>query len=122
MELMNKLEKVQAFVQKHQKVLFAIFMVTYCLFSVYNPVFAGSNDPNAAQATGASAVTSKFNSLLAIIQAIVQAIGGLVCLWGFFEVGMAMQSNEGSMQSAAFKRVGGGIIMIIAPALLSAVQ
>lgn len=71
-------------------------------------------------AGGAADVTAKFNSLKDIVTALVSSIGTIVLLWGFFEWGTSMQSTDGVMQSSAFKRIGGGLIMVLAPQLLSA--
>ncbi|MCR5545756.1 MAG: hypothetical protein K6F30_04680 [Lachnospiraceae bacterium] len=70
--------------------------------------------------TGAEAVTSSFNSLKEIVIALVSSVGTIVLLWGFFEWGTSMQSTDGVMQSSAFKRIGGGLIMVLAPQLISA--
>lgn len=69
---------------------------------------------------GAQAVTNSFNSLKEIVVALVSSIGTIVLLWGFFEWGTSMQSTDGVMQSSAFKRIGGGLIMVLAPQLISA--
>ena len=74
----------------------------------------------AGKASGASAVTSSFSSLTDIVTALVSSIGTIVLLWGFFEWGTSMQSTDGVMQSSAFKRIGGGLIMVLAPQLISA--
>lgn len=50
----------------------------------------------------------------------MSSIGEIVLLWGFLELGTSMQSQEGSMQAGAFKRVGGGIVMVLGPQLLAA--
>ena len=76
--------------------------------------------PIIANATGAQAVTSSFNSLKEIVVALVSSIGTIVLLWGFFEWGTSMQSTDGVMQSSAFKRIGGGLIMVLAPQLITA--
>ena len=77
-------------------------------------------NPEFVYASGAGQVTAKFNSLKEIVTALVSSIGTIVLLWGFFEWGTSMQSTDGVMQSSAFKRIGGGLIMVLAPQLLSA--
>lgn len=74
----------------------------------------------AGKSSGASAVTNSFSSLTDIVTALVSSIGTIVLLWGFFEWGTSMQSTDGVMQSSAFKRIGGGLIMVLAPQLISA--
>lgn len=73
-----------------------------------------------AAASGAEVVTSNFNIFTEIVKALVSSIGEIVLLWGFLELGTSMQSQEGSMQAGAFKRVGGGIVMVLGPQLLAA--
>lgn len=69
----------------------------------------------------ASEITSGIGNLRSIASAFVTAVGAIIVLWGIFEWGNAMQSNDGMMQSAAFKRIGGGLVMVIAPQLLNAI-
>ena len=68
---------------------------------------------------GAQIVTTGLESLLDIIKAFVSSVGTMVVLWGLFEWGNSMQSNDGMMQSSAFKRIGGGLVMTLGPQLLS---
>lgn len=69
-------------------------------------------------ADAGSIVTEKFEILQDIILSVVTAIGVIIALWGIFELGNAMQKHDGSAMSSAFKRIGGGLIMIVAPKLL----
>lgn len=69
-------------------------------------------------ASGAGAVTAKFNILKEIVATVVSSIGTIVTLWGLFEFGNSMQTQEGGAQSQAMKRISGGLIMVIAPQLL----
>lgn len=76
--------------------------------------------PFISYASGSGQITSSFNQLLDIVKALVSSIGSIVLLWGFFEWGTSMQSQDGVMQSSAFKRIGGGLVMVIASQLISA--
>lgn len=69
-------------------------------------------------ASGAGAVTAKFNILKEIVATVVSSIGTIVTLWGLFEFGNSMQTQEGGAQSQAMKRISGGLVMVIAPQLL----
>lgn len=71
-----------------------------------------------AKKTGADAVTSSLNDFYSIVAAFVSAVGAIILLWGVFEWGTSMQANDGSMQANAFKRVGGGLVMILAPQII----
>lgn len=84
----------------------AAVMVT--LYAV--PVFAAGE--------GATVIENGFATLLDIVKALVSAIGTIVLLWGLFEWGTSLQSPNGAEQSSAFKRIGGGLVMILAPQLI----
>lgn len=77
------------------------------------------DDKDKAKATGATAVTNSLNSFYSIVSAFVSATGAIILLWGVFEWGTSMQSNDGSMQANAFKRIGGGLVMILAPQIIA---
>lgn len=74
----------------------------------------------ALAAGGAEAVTSSFSTLTSIVTAIVSGFGEVLLLWAFLELGISFSGNEGTMQASAFKRVGGGLIMVLAPQLIAA--
>lgn len=69
--------------------------------------------------TGSTVITQGFQSLMDVVTALVSAIGAIVLLWGFFEWGISMQSRDGTEQSNAFKRIGGGLVMVLAPQLIN---
>lgn len=72
-----------------------------------------------AKDNGVGAVTQKFGVLLDLVEGIVSAIGTIVTLWGLSEWGIAFQGSEGTMQAQAFKRICGGMVMVMAPQLLA---
>lgn len=76
--------------------------------------------PEIVMASGAASVTASFNTLKEIVVALVTSVGTIVLLWGFFEWGTSLQSQEGVMQANAFKRIGGGLVMVLAPQLITA--
>ena len=94
-----------------KKILMAVSIAMMIQLLFVLPVFA---DPD-----GASVIQSGFSTLLDIVKALVSAIGTIVLLWGLFEWGTSLQSPNGAEQSSAFKRIGGGLVMILAPQLIS---
>lgn len=72
-----------------------------------------------ANNAGATVVTNSLNSFYSIVAAFVSAVGAIILLWGVFEWGTSMQANDGSMQANAFKRIGGGLVMILAPQIIA---
>lgn len=105
--------------QQRKKIETFIAVAAFCTVMVFFPQLALAEEESAA-ASGASVVTTNFGILTDIMTALVSSIGEIVLLWGFLELGTSMQSQEGSMQAGAFKRVGGGIMMVLAPQLLAA--
>lgn len=74
------------------------------------------------QAEAANVVTAKFTSLQNLVSGIVSSIGSIITLWGISEWGIAFQGSEGTMQANAFKRIGGGFVMAMAPQILAAIM
>ena len=70
--------------------------------------------------TGAQLVSKSVGKVYDILAAFVSSVGSIIVLWMLFEMGMAVQSQEGTMQANGIKRVGGGLIMVLAPQLISA--
>ena len=66
-----------------------------------------------------SEITAPFDTLKELVAAIISAIGYIITLWGIAEWGIAYQGSEGTMQAQAFKRIGGGFVMVLAPQILA---
>ena len=65
-----------------------------------------------------SSITSSFDNLKSIVTAIISSIGVIITLWGVSEWGIAFQGQDGTMQATAFKRIAGGMVMILAPQIV----
>ena len=96
---------------KVKKAAWAVIMVMITVTAMAFSVFASGG--------GAAVIQNGFATLLDIVKALVSAIGTIVLLWGLFEWGTSLQSPNGAEQSSAFKRIGGGLVMILAPQLIS---
>ena len=85
------------------------------MLAVFAPVtvFAAGN-------TGA--ITNSFKSIYNIIAAIVTSIGQLYLLWGVFEWATSLNSQDGTAQSMAFKRIAAGLIACMAPTIISMIS
>lgn len=70
----------------------------------------------------ANVVTAKFTAFQNLLGGIISSIGSIITLWGISEWGIAFQGSEGTMQANAFKRIGGGFVMAMAPQILSAIM
>ena len=95
------------------------FFTAYCYFSMYVSVYV---PVYAAKASGTSVITSGFNSLYEIVAAIVSSIGQFLLLWGVFEWATALNSQDGTMQSMAFKRIASGLVACLAPQIVTVIS
>ena len=86
-----------------------MLMILFCPV----PVFAATN-------TGA--ITNSFKSIYNIIAAIVTSIGQLYLLWGVFEWATSLNSQDGTAQSMAFKRIAAGLVACMAPTIISMIS
>lgn len=103
---MSKTKKWKKIMKKGGKF---VGILCLCVFYTSLPVYA----------SGATIIEHGFSNLLDLVKAFVSSIGTIIVLWGLFEWGNAMQSNDGMMQSMAFKRIGGGLVMTLGPQLLT---
>lgn len=90
---------------------FFLAMMFFTMYLNTSPVFA-------TDAT--SAITGKFDTFYNLVCAVIQAIGGVILVWGAFEFGNSMQQQEGGATTRALQRVGGGLVMLVAPAIATA--
>ena len=68
---------------------------------------------------GATVVTNNFKSFYDIVAALASAVGSILLLWNVVEWGITLNSQEGMMQARAFKGIGGALVMILAPQIIS---
>ena len=103
--------------EKREKVLRLgiLLAVLSCLLAACQPfpVLAAGN-------TGA--ITNSFKSIYNIIAAIVTSIGQLYLLWGVFEWATSLNSQDGTAQSMAFKRIAAGLVACMAPTIISMIS
>ena len=114
--LVNKKSKTQ--IEMIRKIIALAVIGLLVFITVYYPqamVFAADE-----AATGAEIVNNSVGKMYDMLAAFVSSIGSIVTLWMIFEMGMAVQSQEGTMQANGIKRVGGGLIMVLAPQLITA--
>lgn len=103
---MTKLNK-----KKITKTFFSMFILT--ILMTCTSVYATE---------AANVVTAKFTAFQNLLGGIISSIGSIITLWGISEWGIAFQGSEGTMQANAFKRIGGGFVMAMAPQILSAIM
>jgi len=110
MKKINRNEKKELYGNKRKKTEQVVLTLALMLIGI-----GVSSQMAFASAAGASVVANGIGGLTDIVKAFVSAVGAIIVLWGLFEWGNAMQTTDGGMQSQAFKRIGGGIIMTLGP-------
>ena len=68
---------------------------------------------------GAALVSNTVGKVYDIMSAFVSSVGSIIVLWMVFEMGIAVQSQEGTMQANGIKKVGSGLVMVLAPQLIN---
>lgn len=71
-----------------------------------------------AYASSTAGVTKAFDVVYDIVAAIISSIGQLLLLWGVFEWASALNSQDGIMQSMAFRRIAAGLVTCLTPHLI----
>lgn len=107
----NKAEMIRKIIVMAVIGLSVFVMIYYPQMAVF-----AADDP----VTGAQLVSNSVGKVYDILAAFVSSVGSIIVLWMLFEMGMAVQSQEGTMQANGIKKVGGGLIMVLAPQLISA--
>lgn len=101
--------------EKLKKVMGVLTIAAIHLSLAALPVFADTTTQS-----GADLVTTKIGILYNIIAAFISSYGGIQVLWGVFEWGNATNTQDGMMQSMSIKRIGGGLIEVVASQLVAA--
>ena len=92
-----------------KKILWSALQGSLAVLFCCTPVYASG--------TG-SAITQPLTTLLSLVTDFVTGIGSIVTLFGIFEFGNAQQTQDGAAKPYALQRIGGGLIMVVAPQLL----
>lgn len=95
-------------------------MLTLAMALLLHPtmaVHAAEFSTNAA--SGEMPVVSVVDDLYLLVAGIMSSVGSIVLLWGCSEMGLAMQSSEGSMQARSFGKIAGGLVMMLAPQIVA---
>lgn len=70
-------------------------------------------------AAGYSEMKNSFDGLLHVLETLCKSLGGIIILWGIFELGSADHSHDGTNVPSALKRIVAGAILFAAPAFIS---
>lgn len=89
-------------------------VLTLCL------LFLMSGSPDTFWAdTAQNQVVGKFQTFSTLFTDIISVLGEIYTLWGVSEWGLAWHESNGTMGSQSFKRIFGGLVVVLSPQILS---
>ena len=91
------------------KLLFKVFSVLTLILNLSTPVYA-AGDP-----------ITVINNLSTFMFGLIRAIGIVLLGWGIVQVGMSLQSHDPSQRSQGFLCLAGGLIIVFAKSILTAI-
>ncbi|MEE1079391.1 MAG: hypothetical protein UIC64_10140 [Agathobacter sp.] len=114
---MSKFEK-----KKMMKLFGFLAFGIFTFMLIVNPdmvVLAEITKAPGAAGTDVTAITSKIDILFSLIAAVFNGFGLIFLLWGIFEWGIAYCSGQGGMEAQSFKRIAGGLVILVSPDLVT---
>lgn len=106
------MKKIMEYVKKKENI-YQIGVFLFVLVFMMCPTVVFANN-------GLTQVTAKFKLLLDLVSTVVSVLGSIITLWGISEWGLSLQGgNGGMMEAQGFKRIMGGIVMILGTNLLA---
>lgn len=104
--------------KKHKKqiksFLFTFVLCASVLFMQKETMFAGEINQSEVDA-----FMQPFNTLKYMFTTLLSSLGSLYTLWCIGEWGLAWHESQGNVGGQNFKRLYGGIVLIVGPQILS---
>ncbi len=110
---MNKKKEVTVLDKNRRKTILKRYLMTAVACAVVGVVMF----PVLADSEAETAI----NNMSDIIFGIIRAVGVILAGWGLVQVGMSFQSHDPSQRSQGFLCLAGGLIIVFAKSILSAI-
>ena len=110
---MNKKKEVTVLDKNRRKTILKCYLMTTVACAVVGVVMF----PVLADSEAETAI----NNMSDIIFGIIRAVGVILAGWGLVQVGMSFQSHDPSQRSQGFLCLAGGLIIVFAKSILSAI-
>jgi len=98
--------------KKHIYVMTAV-MLSFFVLSIMCPEVAWAKEAAKKEVIG------KFESFETLFADIVSILGTIYTLWGVSEWGLAWHESNGTMGGQSFKRIFGGLVVVLSPQILA---
>lgn len=95
------------------KHMYGVFMLSLVLIAVVCP------DVFLASEAARNEVMGKFNTFESLFTDIISVLGQIYTLWGIGEWGLSWHESNGTMGGQSFKRIFGGLVVVLAPQILA---
>ncbi len=105
--------------------ILAAFMLSFFMLSTAVPetVLASSGRSQSQsyddRETSTDAVTAKFETFETLVTDLISVLGTIYTLWGISEWGLAWHESNGTMGGQSFKRIFGGLVVVLSPQILA---
>lgn len=94
---------------------YTVLMLAFALSTIVCP------DLFWASQAAKNEVMGKFNAFETLFTDILSVLGQIYTLWGISEWGLAWHESNGTMGSQSFKRIFGGLVVVLGPQILSVI-
>lgn len=101
--------------KKYMYVLTAV-MLSFFVLSLMCPEVAFAKD---AAANAKKVVIGKFQTFETLFSDLISILGTIYTLWGVSEWGLAWHESNGTMGGQSFKRIFGGLVVVLSPQILT---
>ena len=97
---------------KKNKYMLSCMMLVFTFSMVFPDLFWASQ-------AAKNEVIGKFNTFETLFTDIISVLGQIYTLWGISEWGLAWHESNGTMGSQSFKKIFGGLVVVLAPQILA---
>lgn len=96
-----------------RKVLKTAAMLSFFVLAIVNPEIMLANEQAKAE------FMEKFISFETLFTDLISTLGTIYTLWCISEWGLAWHESNGTMGGQSFKRIFGGLVVILSPQILA---
>ena len=90
-------------------------MLSLFVITIMNP------DMYLASEAAKQQVMGKLTSFSSLFMDMISVLGQIYTLWGIAEWGLAWHESNGTMGGQSFKRIFGGLVVVLAPQILAVI-
>lgn len=97
--------------EKQKRMFLMVALMAVC--------FVASPETMLANASAKKEFLEKFTTFESLFTSVVSSLGSIYTLWCISEWGLAWHESNGTMGGQSFKRIFGGIVVVMSPQILA---